>query len=113
MPEVLAADPHVFVHMLRVLLIPELAVDHNVHVGWLFDDGTRTGLHLRNCVAVPTKGNDAPHVIHLRLETWAQILAAKTKFNDAFASGAIRIVGDAQIVGKTLSCFDHPAFETA
>jgi alkyl sulfatase BDS1-like metallo-beta-lactamase superfamily hydrolase len=111
--EVLTADPHVFVHMLRVLLIPEFAVDQDVHLAWVFDDETQTGLHLRNCVGVPTDGNGAAHVIRLNLAIWAQILAGKTTFTDAFANGPIRIDGDAAVVATVLACFDHPAFQTA
>jgi alkyl sulfatase BDS1-like metallo-beta-lactamase superfamily hydrolase len=109
--EVLAADPAVFVHVLRVLLVPERATDTDVHVGWVFDEGSTAGLHVRNCVAVPTNGAGADHIIHLAHSTWAQLLASKTTLSDALASAAVRIVGDPHVVSELLSCFDHPAFD--
>jgi alkyl sulfatase BDS1-like metallo-beta-lactamase superfamily hydrolase len=109
--EVLAADPAVFVHVLRVMLIPERAAGLDVHIGWVFDEGSTAGLRVRNCVAVPCNGNGADHMIHLTHSTWAQLLGSKTTFNAARANGEVRIVGDPDLVSELLSCFDHPAFE--
>jgi alkyl sulfatase BDS1-like metallo-beta-lactamase superfamily hydrolase len=108
--EVLAADASVFVSVLRVMLVPERAEGINIHIGWAFEEGATAGLHMRNCVAVPTDGAGATHTIHLAHSTWAAILASKTTFAEAVSNGSIRIDGDSKVVIQTLSCFDHPTF---
>jgi alkyl sulfatase BDS1-like metallo-beta-lactamase superfamily hydrolase len=109
--EVLANEPAVFVHVLRVLLIPERAKDLNIHVAWQFTDGTTAGLHVRNCVAVPTSGAGAAHTITISHALWAELLAEKVTFAEALDRGEIAVTGNITNIRTALSCFDHPAFE--
>ena len=106
----LAAEPAVFVHGLRVLLVPERAESLDVHVAWEFEGEGRTGLHIRHCIAAPTDGDRADHTIHLQRTTWATILAGKRTIADAIATGDASITGDADAVHGALAVFDHPSF---
>jgi alkyl sulfatase BDS1-like metallo-beta-lactamase superfamily hydrolase len=108
--EVLAAEPDVFVHGLRVLLVPERAEGLDVHLTWEFEDEGRTGLHVRHCVAAPTDGEGGDHTIHLRRTTWAEVLAGKRTMADALAAGDVSVTGDASAVRAALGVFDHPSF---
>jgi alkyl sulfatase BDS1-like metallo-beta-lactamase superfamily hydrolase len=108
--EVLAAEPAVFVHGLRVLVVPERAEGLDVHVAWEFEGEGQTGLHVRHCIAAPTDGDGAGHTIHLSRTTWAMILAGKRTFADAIGTGDASITGDANAVRGALAVFDHPSF---
>ncbi len=107
--EVLAADPEVFVHGLRVLLVPERAEGVDIHVAWEFEGEGRTGLHVRHCVAAPTDGDGAVHEIHLARATWALILAGKQTLDAAMVTGEVTIIGDEAAVRAALAVFDHPS----
>ena len=81
----------------------------DVHLGWQFADGTTTGLHVRNQVAVPTDGENPDHSVALSLETWADLLAGKPTLTAAFESEAVTITGDIAAVREAWACFDHPS----
>ena len=108
--EVLAAQPEVFVHGLRVLVVPERAGGVDIHIAWEFEGEGRTGLHIRHCIAAPTDGEGASHTIHLARSTWATILAGKQSLDDALTSGDVSISGDASTVCDALAVFDHASF---
>ncbi len=105
--DVMANPPEAFVKTLRVLLVPERAAGRNDHLRWEFDDGTRVGLHVRRCVAVPTDGADADLSISLNLTTWSQLAGAKLAMSEAIADGSVVVSGDVGRVQAFLSCFDH------
>ena len=106
----LAAEPAVFVHGLRVLVVPERAEGLDVHVAWEFAGEGQTGLHVRHCIAAPTDGDGAGHTIHVSRATWAMILAGKRTIADALETGDASITGDASAVLLALAVFDHPSF---
>jgi alkyl sulfatase BDS1-like metallo-beta-lactamase superfamily hydrolase len=109
--ELLANPPTTFVPVLRVLLDPARAAGLDDHLAWCFDDGSRTGLHIRHQVAVPTDGAGAALQLHLSADTWASVLAGKRRFGEALDQGLVRVVGDVAQVRRLLGCFDLAALQ--
>ncbi len=113
--EVLGTDAHVFVDVLRVLLVPARAEGLDVHVAWEFDDegatagGGRCGLHIRHCIAAPTNGAGAAHTLNISRSEWATILAGKRTMAEVLAAGQATVVGDAAALRRALAIFDHPS----
>ncbi len=91
--QVMAAPPSRFVSTLRVLLYPALAGDLQDELSWHFSSGERTGLRIRNQVAVPTAGTGANLSMVLSHETWAQVLAARTTVSECLELGTISLQG--------------------
>ncbi|MEZ5259869.1 MAG: alkyl sulfatase C-terminal domain-containing protein [Ilumatobacteraceae bacterium] len=79
-------------------------------MAWDFGSDGTTGLYIRHCVAAPTDGTGADHTIHLSRPTWASVLAGKQTFADALERSEVSVTGDAAVVGRVLSVFDHPSF---
>jgi alkyl sulfatase BDS1-like metallo-beta-lactamase superfamily hydrolase len=104
--QVLGSPPDRSVHILRVLLDPELAQGINLRLGWRFADGTITGLHLRNSIACPTDGADAEATVLCSIETWAELLTGRLSLSDAIADGSVEIKGDATSAVHALGAFD-------
>ncbi len=104
--QILGASPERSVHILRVLVDPELAQGVNVRLGWDFGDGVATGLHVRNSIACPTDGSDAQIVVECSLETWADVLTNRLALSDAIANGNIVIVGEHSLAIGALGIFD-------
>jgi alkyl sulfatase BDS1-like metallo-beta-lactamase superfamily hydrolase len=109
--EVLTARPEVFVHGLRVLLVPERAEGLDVHIAWEFEGEGSAGLHVRHCVAAPSDGEGAAHTIGLARTTWAAILAGQVTFDEALGAGEASITGDPVAVRAALAVFDHPSLD--
>ena len=101
-----AGPPAAAVDILRVLLDPELLGNTNLHLAWVFEDGTRRGLHLRNGVACPTSGDGASIVVGCELRTWAAILGGKTTLSAALELGSLSVSGDVARFTAAMSCFD-------
>ncbi len=104
--QVLGSSPERSVHILRVLVDPELAQGVNIRLGWDFGDGASTGLHVRNSIACPTDGTDAQIIVECSLETWADVLTNRVALSDAIANGNIVIVGERSLAINTLGIFD-------
>lgn len=93
------------VSALRVVLDPERAAGLHQELCWELSDGQRAGLRLRDGVAVPTDGSAAELIIALDLDTWADVLAAKTTLSEAMDAG--RITTDSPgTVQDFFACFD-------
>ncbi len=105
---VLAAEVDAYVHGLRVVLDPRAAEGVDERLAWRFDDGTMVGLHVRNCIAVPTDGAAAATTLVLSQEAWADVLGARTTMSEAIDSGAVVVEGSADTALRVLRCFDHP-----
>ncbi len=99
--------PSSSVHALKVLLVPELATGYNIKMCWEFSDGERTGLHVRNQVAVPSDGENADITITLTLQTWGKILARKINISEALTSGLLFSNSDTSKVLAFFAMFDH------
>lgn len=99
------SEASAFVHGLKVVLDPYKAEGVNEHVAFEFD-GERTGLRLRDGVAIPTDGDGAAHTVITTLATWAEILTGKLTLTEATDAGQLSIDGDATAVRHALACFD-------
>jgi hypothetical protein len=93
------------VHILRVLLIPELVGETNIRLRFELD-GKITGLHIRNYVAVPYSGDNADATITCSLDTWTNVLSGATTLVAALADGSITIAGNADAAVSALRGFD-------
>ena len=94
------------VSILRVLLDPTRAEGINTHIAFNFPQEQKTGLHIRNSVAVPTDGSNANHSITCELAVWAEILSGSTMLSQAITTSALQIEGNASEVLLALACFD-------
>ena len=110
MDEVLAKPPGTFVKVLRVLLMPERTADLVMEVRWRFDDGSTTGLKIRQGIAIPTDGIAANDEINITHADWAKILGGKLTYDTAVAEGKIQVSGNEVEVKRFFRSFDHPSF---
>jgi alkyl sulfatase BDS1-like metallo-beta-lactamase superfamily hydrolase len=94
------------VSILRVLLEPTRAEGIDIHIAFDFSQGQKTGLHIRNSVAVPTNGVGADNSITCELAVWADILSGSTTLSQATAASTLQINGDKERVLRALACFD-------
>ncbi len=90
---------------LKVLLNPQTAVGLNAQVSIQFDDGTATGLLIRNQVAIPTSGEGAGCRLTIDGADWAQVLAGKIRLAQLLDDGKASVVNRRQLAA-VLSCFD-------
>ena len=105
---VLDANPAPSVRAARVLIDPERAAGVDEHVVFVFDDGTRAGLHVRNHVAAPTNGDGADIEVSLDQTTWADVCSGRRTMSSALDLGSVTVSGDRTALDRFLSCFDHP-----
>jgi alkyl sulfatase BDS1-like metallo-beta-lactamase superfamily hydrolase len=110
--QVLAGGAARSVPVLRVLLDPEAAVGVDTHVRWEFDDGTTTGLHVRNSVAVPTDGTGADATVRCAQQVWAELLGGQRALSAALADGSLRVDGDGDRLQAALGVFDVEGLRT-
>ena len=108
--QVLSRDPATFVHSLKVTVEPNRAQGLHAGVGFDFGGGVIAGLQIRDGVAVPTDGSGADYIFSMTLETWADILSAKTTLAAAIGDGTVNVGGDASAAQAAMACFDHPSF---
>ena len=78
----------------------------DIHIAFNFSQGQKTGLHIRNSVAVPTDGADATHSITCDMAVWADILSGSTTLSQAIAASVLQIDGNTAHVLRALNCFD-------
>ena len=94
------------VSILRVLLEPNRAEGIDTHIAFEFSQGQKTGLHIRNSVAVPTDGAEATHSVRSDIAVWADILSGSTTLSQAIAASVLQIDGNTSHVLRALDCFD-------
>jgi alkyl sulfatase BDS1-like metallo-beta-lactamase superfamily hydrolase len=94
------------VPVLKVLLVPERAADFNQEVRINFDDGSATGLKIRNQVAVPTDGSNADITLAISHQHWAAVLGGKTALAQLVREGDAQAAPDKDQVLRFFSCFD-------
>ena len=100
------------IQTLRVLLDPVVAEGIDFHIGFAID-GEPAGLHVRNCVAVPTDGSGADARVVLSRATLNALLSGKASLEAAIDAGDVVVDGDRHQVVATLSCFEVRGFTTA
>jgi alkyl sulfatase BDS1-like metallo-beta-lactamase superfamily hydrolase len=89
-----------------VLLEPTRAEGIDTHIAFNFPQGQKAGLHIRNCVAVPTDGAGATHSVTCDIAVWADILSGSTTLSQAIAASMLQIDGNKTQVLRALACFD-------
>ncbi len=104
--QILSSTSDNAVHILRVLLVPERAIDINVHLQFNFVGKQPTGLHIRNCIACPTDGKGADITVNCGIETWADILAGDLSLSVALSDKKLTVDGDAHKLRHALQVFD-------
>ena len=107
--QVLNQPTESFVHALRLLLEPELSDGLDIRIGWRFDDGSTSGLHLRNGVAVPTDGEQSEATLVIKVSDWARVLGGKTTLKELLEHQNAEIEGDHKAFIAAISCFDNPS----
>jgi len=106
-PVVLTNPPETTVHALRVLVNPEVTTSYEGEMRWEFENGERTGLRIRNNVAIPTDGQEANLAIALTLTDWAAILSGTINLSDALEAGLLRSDSTNVEISTFFSNFDH------
>ena len=91
---------------LRVLLVPERATRIKTHIAFNFTGHKKSGLHIRNCVAVPTNGVGAEIAINCTPEIWADIISGDLKLSVAVNTNALTVTGDKYQALEALQVFD-------
>lgn len=111
---VIAAEPEVYVHALRVQLEPARA-DMNVGVLWEFtDSASLAALRIRHGVAAPGSHDPSADVtLSLDLPTWAALYAGDTSALEAQEAGSLTISGDRSVLAQFFAAFDQPNLSTA
>jgi alkyl sulfatase BDS1-like metallo-beta-lactamase superfamily hydrolase len=104
--QVLGSPPDRSVHILRVLVDPELAHGMDLRMAWRFADGAVTGMHLRNSIACPTDGSDVQATVVCSIETWADLLTGRRALSEALIDEAVVIEGDRGAGVRALGVFD-------
>ena len=88
---------------------PELSDGLDIRIGWRFDDGSTSGLHLRNGVAVPTGGAESEATLVIKVSDWARVLGGKTTLKELLEHQNAEIEGDHKAFIAAISCFDNPS----
>lgn len=97
------------VHTLRVLVDPEKIDGINHHVAFTIGDET-CGLHVRNCVAVPTDGWGATSVVTMSRASFMGLLSGKASWSGFVADGSIKVSGDVATVDRIRLALDGKGF---
>merc|ERR1712232_589115 len=103
--DILAAPLARYVHLLRVMVDPAKASDVNIDFAVRCGDEV-AGLHIRNCVAVPTSGHNASVTLVSSRESWADLRGGKLSLQTALDQGMAVIDGDRGALERALACFD-------
>ena len=97
------------IHTLRVLLEPSKAEGINHHVA--FHVGAEIcGLHVRNCVAVPTDGSGAQSVVTMSQKTLHAVMGRGGSWSSLAADGSIALSGDAVMIDRIRLAIDNAGF---
>ena len=105
-----AGTPATALNLLRVLLDPDRAAGNDLHLAFVFPDGGRAGLHLRNSVSVATDGEGARATVRIAWPDLASVLAGDATLAALLDGGSATVEGDRAGVLAALSAFDTPGF---
>ena len=104
--QILTSSSENAVSILRVLLAPERASEIDTHICFKFADRQQTGLHIRNCIAVPTDGINGDITVECSIETWADMLAGDLPLSVALSQNKLTVKGDTHKLQHALQVFD-------
>jgi alkyl sulfatase BDS1-like metallo-beta-lactamase superfamily hydrolase len=90
------------VHNLRVLLDPTAASGVEGHIRFSVD-GICAGLKIRNCVAIPSSGDDADVEVALTRGAFESVLSGKSSWSEA----DVVVTGAIELADVIRCCFDH------
>ncbi|MDX2378277.1 MAG: alkyl sulfatase dimerization domain-containing protein, partial [Acidimicrobiia bacterium] len=107
---VAVTPPTAVVAALGVVLDPDAATGLDEEIRWRFSDGSVTGLHVRNGVAVPTSGETAQTELRIDLEVWPGLVGGKVTLDESLADGSVTIDGSVASVRQVVACLDFPGF---
>jgi alkyl sulfatase BDS1-like metallo-beta-lactamase superfamily hydrolase len=93
------------IQTMRVLLDPTLVEGVSCHIRFVID-GETVGLHVRNCVAALSNGEDATNELVTTRAHLNALFNNKAKLSDLLASGDVVIHGDQGAVVATLAAFE-------
>ncbi len=109
--QVISSPPEASVHALRVQLDPARASGAHEHLRFEFEEGTVTGLRVRDGVAIPSDGEAADLVIRLSHAHWADLCSGRQTLRQAVRNGDIELDGGLEAIEGFLARFDNPSFE--
>ena len=97
------------VHTLRVILDSDKIEGMNHHIAFTVGDET-CGLHIRNCVAVPTDGWGAQSLVTMSRDIFMGVVSGRLPWSEAFAAGDIRVSGDNVAVDQFRMSLENKGF---
>jgi alkyl sulfatase BDS1-like metallo-beta-lactamase superfamily hydrolase len=97
------------VHTLRVIMDADKIEGMNHHIAFTVGDET-CGLHIRNCVAVPTDGWGAQSLVTMSRDIFMGVVSGRLPWSEAFAAGDITVSGDIAAVDRFRVSLDNKGF---
>jgi alkyl sulfatase BDS1-like metallo-beta-lactamase superfamily hydrolase len=97
------------VHSLRVIIDPDKIEGMNHHIAFTVGDET-CGLHVRNCIAVPTNGWGAQSLITMSRDIFMGVVSGRLPWSEAFAAGDITVSGDIAAVDQFRTSLENKGF---
>jgi alkyl sulfatase BDS1-like metallo-beta-lactamase superfamily hydrolase len=97
------------VHTLRVIMDPDKIEGMNYHMAFTVGDET-CGLHIRNCVAVPTDGWGAQSLVTMSRDIFMGVVSGRLPWSEAFAAGDIKVSGDIAAVDQFRMSLENKGF---
>ena len=97
------------VHTLRVIMDSDKIEGMNHHIAFTVGDET-CGLHIRNCVAVPTDGWGAQSLVTMSRDIFMGVVSGRLPWSDAFAAGDIKVSGDNVAVDQFRMSLENKGF---
>ena len=108
--QVMSGAPETFIHSLKVLLDPTKAQGLDMHLRWEVAGEITTGIRIRNCIAVPTNGDNSDARVSLSHHALANLFSGRISLKEGVEEKEIVIDGDTEKVFGALACFDLPSF---
>jgi alkyl sulfatase BDS1-like metallo-beta-lactamase superfamily hydrolase len=96
---------------LRVLVEPSAIEGMNHHIAFHVDDVV-CGLHVRNGVAVPTKGDNSNSTVVMSEKTLHAMLKGSALWSDLVGDGSVSITGDVGAIDKFRKALENKGFSS-
>ena len=82
----------------------------DIHLRWEVADEIVAGIRIRNCIAVPTNGDNSDAGVSLSHHALANLFSGRISLKEGVEENEIVINGDNEKVFNALACFDLPSF---